>query len=39
MFKEELLVAEAAPLYSVVRDSMEVSASWEEVPLFDDPLY
>lgn len=38
MFKDELLVAEASPLFSVARESME-SSTWDEVPIFDDPLY
>lgn len=38
MFKDEHLVAEGSPLLTVARESMEASA-WDEVPLFDDPLY
>lgn len=39
MFKDEQLVAEASPIVSVMRDAMEAAASWEDVPVFDDPLY
>lgn len=40
MFRDELLVADASALFTGVRESLEATASsWEDVPLFDDPLY
>ncbi len=38
MFKDELLVAEASPLFTMAHESMEAS-TWDDVPIFDDPLY
>lgn len=40
MFKDEHLVDEAST-HAYARDAMTAtgSANWEDVPLFDDPLY
>lgn len=41
MFRDEQLVADSAPLFTLAHEALEGCSNtrWDDVPIFDDPLY